>query len=318
MRRIAPALAFLALVTLTPGAEAHPESWLDRRVLHFAHQGGEVEAPSDTLYALKTAKRKGADVVEIDVHATADGQIVALHDTTVDRTTEGTGRVDAMTLPEVQRLDAAYEFIPGCGTCADRPARDYRWRGVAAGKVRPPAGYRASDFRIPTLREVLAAFPDDLINIEIKRTAPETSPYEQQIADLLREFGRANDVIVVSFSDVAIERFKTLAPKIPTALALGEGAAFKISSMGPLPGVGQSRYVALQVPVSFGGVEVVTKEFVDDAHAQKLAVHVWTINDEKTMRWLIDIGVDGIMTDVPTLLERVLAEKKVRWKQHRR
>ncbi|HVE62658.1 MAG TPA: glycerophosphodiester phosphodiesterase [Mycobacteriales bacterium] len=317
MRRLAPVLASLVLLGLMPGAEGATESWLDRRVLHFAHQGGEIEAPSDTLFALKTAKRKGADVVEIDVHATSDGQIVALHDTTVDRTTEGTGRVDSMTLAEVQRLDAAYEFVPGCGTCADKPARAYTYRGVATGKVKPPKGYVAADFRIPTLREVLAAFPRDLVNIEIKRTAPETTPYEQQIADLLAEFKRTDDVIVVSFSDVAIEKFKLVSPATPTALALGEAGAFKLSSLGPLPGSPHPRYVALQVPVEFEGVEVVTEEFVDDAHARGLAVHVWTINDEKTMRWLIDIGVDGIMTDVPTLLERILKEKKVRWTPRR-
>jgi len=315
MRRLAPLLALLALLGAVPPADAH-DSWLDRRVLHFAHQGGEVEAPSDTLYALKTGKKKGADVVEIDVHATADGEIVALHDTTVNRTTNGTGRVDALTLAEVQKLDAAHFFVAGCGTCGERPPKDFTWRGVATGAKRPPRGYKATDFRIPTLREILTAFPNDLINIEIKRTAPETKPYEEQVAKLLAEFGRTDDVIVVSFSDLAIEKFKYHSPATPTALALTEAGLFKFSSVSALPGVPMSRYVALQVPMDFEGVPVVDADFIADAHRHGLAVHVWTINDEATMRSLIDMGADGIMTDVPTLLERVLKEKKALWKRH--
>src|SRR5687767_9195309 len=85
--------------------------WLERRVLNIAHQGGEIEAPSNTLFALKTAKEKGADVLEIDVHATADRELVVLHDDTVDRTTNGTGRVDGMTLEQIKQLDAAHWFV---------------------------------------------------------------------------------------------------------------------------------------------------------------------------------------------------------------
>ena len=160
---------------------------------------------------------------------------------------------------------------------------------------------------------MLAAFPTALINIEIKRTAPDPTPYEEQIAELLAEFGRTDDVIVVSFSDVAIEKFKLHSPSTPTALALVEAGAFKFSSMSAVPGVPISRYVALQVPMEYEGVPVVDADFIADAHRNGLAVHVWTTNDEATMPSLIDMGVDGIMTDVPTLLERVLKEKKARW-----
>ncbi len=302
------------MLAAAPASDARaPETWQERRVLNFAHQGGEIEAPSDTLYALKTAKKKGADVVEIDIHATADGEIVALHDTTVDRTTNGTGRVDAMTLAEIQQLDAAHWFIEGCGTCLGKPAKDYTWRGVALGTRKPPRGYAASDFRIPTLREVLAAFPHDLVNIEIKRTAPDTTPYEDKVAAILAEFGRTDDVIVVSFSDLAIEKFKVHSPNTPTALALGEAGVFKLSSLAVLPGLPNPRYVALQVPIEYEGIPVVDADFVTDAHANGLAVHVWTVDDEPTMRSLIEMGVDGIMTNRPTLLEKVLKDLKLRW-----
>ena len=315
MRRVV--LLVLALLAVAPAAPAAANPWLERHVLNIAHQGGEIEAPSNTLYALKTSLTKGSEVLEIDVHATADRELVVLHDATVDRTTNGTGRVDQMTLEQLKTLDAAHWFVAGCGTCHDRPASDYTLRGYATGERRLSGKMRRdfspNDFRIPTLREVLEAFPDRLINIEIKATAPATEPYEAELAALLNEFGRTDDTIVVSFTDNATEVFKLYAPLVSTAVGTGEAAAFWASAQGPLPGAPNPRHHALQVPVELEGLTVVTPEFVQRAHANGLAVHVWTINDRPTMEWLVDIGVDGIMSDRPTLLEQVLAERGVRY-----
>jgi glycerophosphoryl diester phosphodiesterase len=301
--------------------------WLERRVLNIAHQGGEIEAPSNTLFAFKTAKDKGADVLELDVHATADGQLVVIHDTTVGRTTNAdpdgrieaheNRRVDQMTLAEVKRLDAAHWYAEGCGTCRGKPADDYVYRGYATGERELPeelSEFEPNDFRIPTLREVLDAFPRDFVNIEIKRTAPDTAPYEHRLAALLEEYGRTSDTIVASFYDTAMELFKLHAPGVSTATATGETAAFWASAQGPAPGAPNPRYQALQVPTTFNGVPVVTPAFVQRAHANGLAVHVWTIDDRPTMESLIDLGVDGIMTNRPTLLEEVLGEKNVKYR----
>lgn len=315
MRRFV--LLVLAFALLAPAAPAVANPWLERRVLNIAHQGGEIEAPSNTLYALKTAREKGSEVLEIDVHATADRQLVVLHDATVDRTTNGSGRVDQMTLAQIKVLDAAYWFVPGCGTCHGRAESEYTLRGYATGarklKARMKKRFSANDFRIPTLREVLEAFPDELINIEIKSTAPQTAPYERELAALLAEFGRTSDTIVVSFADNATEAFKLFAPEVSTAVGTVQAAAFWASAQGPLPGAPNPRHHALQVPIELEGITVVTPEFVERAHANGFAVHVWTINDRAEMEWLIDIGVDGIMSDVPTLLEQVLAERGVRY-----
>lgn len=306
-------LSLLLALLVPPAAQANP--WLERRDLNIAHQGGEIEAPSNTLFALKTAKAKGSDVLEIDVHATSDGELVVLHDATVDRTTDGSGAVDEMTLEQVKRLDAAYWFVPGCGTCHGRPAEDYVYRGYATGdrkvgsKLRK-RGYRADDFTIPTLREVLATFPDELINIEIKASAPQTAPYERALAALLAEFGRGEDTIVVSFTDNATEAFKLFAPGVSTAVGTVQAGLFWASAQGPLPGAPNPRHHALQVPIELEGITVVTPELVQRAHANGLAVHVWTINDEPTMRRLLDWGVDGVMTDRPSLLEQVLASRR--------
>ena len=313
-----PTLASLVLllVALVPvsglQAQVIPENpWLERRILNIAHQGGEIEAPSNTMFAFKTALQKGADVLELDVHATADRKLVVLHDATVDRTTNGAGRVDETALTQIQELDAAHWFVPGCGTCHGQPEDEYVYRGYATGERElteelEEAGFVPEDFRIPTLREVLEAFEGILINIEIKASDPDTEAYEELLADLLAEFERTTNTIVVSFLDNAIERFKTHAPDVHTATATGETAAFWASTQGALPGAPNPRYRALQVPITFEGFTVVTEDFVADAHANGLAVHVWTINDRDTMEWLISIGVDGIMTDRPTLLEEVL------------
>ena len=305
-RKLVPVLALVA--TLAPAASAAAANpWLERRPLNIAHQGGEIEAPSDTLYAFRTALDKGADVLEMDVHLTADNRVVVIHDETVDRTTNGTGSVEQMTLAQIKALDAAHWFVPGVGTTHDAGPAEYTLRGIATGEKPPPEGFTANDFTVPTLDEVLDTFPGVLTNIELKPTVAMTGRLEQAVADLLAARGRTDDVIVVSFVDQSLELFKAIAPDVHTAMATGQAGAFWASSQGPLPGAPNPRHVALQVPIEFNGATVVTPDFIADAHANDLAVHVWTINDEATMRQLFEWGADGVMTDRPTLLERVIA-----------
>jgi glycerophosphoryl diester phosphodiesterase len=307
--RFVALLTAAALAALILAAPAAANPWLERRPLNIAHQGGEIEAPSDTLYAFERARRLGADVLEMDLHMTKDGHVVVMHDETVDRTTNGTGSVEDLTLAEVKKLDAAYWFVPDVGTTHSAAPDEYVFRGVATGQRRPPKGYRANDFTIPTLDEVLRAFPRALINLELKPTTRMTGRLEPEVARLLRGFGRTDDVIVVSFLDHSLELFKAIAPEVHTATATGQAGLFWASSQGPAPGLPNPRHVALQVPIEFNGIHVLHDSFIDDAHANDLAVHVWTINDEATMRSLLAAGADGIMTDRPTLLERLLRER---------
>lgn len=308
MKRLAIAAA-LAVSLSVPAAAPAANPWIAGEVLNMAHQGGEIEAPSDTLFALKTAIEKGSDMLELDVHLSGDGQIVVLHDETVDRTTNGTGSVEDMTVAQIKLLDAAHWFVPDEGTVAGRPEAEYALRGIATGAKAPPEGYVANDFTIPTLEEVLRAFPEVPINIELKPTTRQTGAIEQAAAGLLAKHGRTDDVIVVSFNDASTLLFKALAPDVPTATGTGQAALFWASHNSALPGAPNPLNVALQVPMALG-VPVMSQDFVDDAHANDLAVHVWTINDEATMRQLVAWGVDGIMTDRPTLLERILDERR--------
>lgn len=277
--------------------------WLTRRVVAYAHQGGAWEWPSSTLYAIRRAIEAGATGIELDVHATADGELVVSHDATVDRTTDGTGVIAAMTLESLRALDNAHWFIPGADVSPGHPPADYPYRGRAPGD---------RDFAIPTLREVLEEFPGVALNLDIKQTAPAVEPYEAALAALLEEYGRRDDVIVASFFDAALDRFTAVAPHIATSAGTAGTTDFwRAVHRGHRPPELQA--VAFQVPEHVGDMVVVDELFVSAAHQAGIAVHVWTINDEAMMHHLVDLGVDGIITDLPTTLQGVLAARGAAW-----
>lgn len=272
--------------------------WLERRVLNYAHQGGAREGPSSTLHAMRRAIEAGAHAIELDVHATADRQLVVCHDATVDRTTNGSGRIADLGWDHIKGLDNAHWWVPDQVVNHEAGEDDYTLRGRAPDDT---------DLRIPLLSEVLETFPATFLNLDIKETAPAAEPYEQLLADLLRDFGRKDDVIVASFSDDAIAAFSAAAPEISTAAPTNATAAFyfaMIQGDEPPP----TTHQALQVPMEFGGIRVVTAQFVEAAHEHGLAVHVWTIDEDDEMRELLEVGVDGIMTDRPSILAQVLRE----------
>ena len=294
-------------------AEGNP--WLERRVLNSAHRGGAFEWPENTLYAFREGLLRGVDQLETDVVLTSDGEVLVLHDETVDRTTDGAGRAAELTLAQVKALDAAHWHVDGRYATRDAAPQDYRFRGVRTGDVPPPEGYTADWFAVPTLREVLETFPGVLLNIEIKPDSPEiTVRTAQTVAALLAEFGRTDDVLVVASEDAMGTVFKATAPQVHTAPGIAQAAAFVLPSQGPLVGLpaGYDQvHRALQLPVTFGPLEVVTADLVADAHAAGLAVHVFTIDDREEMARLVDLGVDSIMTNRTQVLEQVLREKGV-------
>lgn len=279
----------------------------DRHPLNIAHRGGAIEFPENTRYAyLQSLAVGGSHMLEMDIYETADGELVVIHDATVDRTTNGRGGVSSFTLAELQALDAAYCYVPGVGSDCGHASGNFPFRGIATGDRPPPAGFSAEDFRIPTLRRILETFPRTLINIELKPDLGSTGSYERKLATLLDEFGRGDDVIVASFQDWNSLLFKLSAPAVSTSVPTGQVALNVLLGQGPLPGLALG-HAAFQVPESLG-IPVVSQDFVDDAHANGLAVHVWTVNDCEDMRRLLDLGVDGIMTDAPSRLAALLAQ----------
>jgi glycerophosphoryl diester phosphodiesterase len=306
-------LSALALALLAPAAAHAQNPWLGERVLTIAHQGGEDEFPSNTLYAFKRSVKAGADMLELDVGVTKDGAVVVSHDTTLDRTTNGRGTIAARTLRQVRRLDAAYWFAKGDDAYRhDRPRKAYRFRGIATGDRKPPKGYRRKDFRVPTLTEVLRAFPRTPVNIEIKGRTPEEAPAEyvenaEALAVVLKGTAR-DDLIVVSFQQPAVDRFHALVPRVAVAPGIDGAAAYLLGGGSPGDGV-----VALQLPITYTvgdqTLSVTNAANVARAHADGYAWHTWLSDDGEsaaTWRQLIDWCVDGVMTARPAAFERVL------------
>lgn len=279
--------------------------WLGRRVLSYAHQGGAREAPSSTLAAIGRAVELGVSGIELDVHATADRQLVVCHDLTLERTTNGRGEIARQALSELLLLDNAYFFVPGEDAQPGRDDAAYPLRGRAPGD---------HDYGIATLEEILQRFPGVILNLDIKRTAPDVEPYEEALADLLRAYGRIDDVIVASFIDAATDRFKRYAPEIPTSAGTNATAEFyRAQRAGEEIGPVVTQHAALQVPASFQGIELVDERFVEAAHRASLAVHVWTIDERDEMERLVELGVDGVISDVPSVLVSVLAARGLDW-----
>jgi glycerophosphoryl diester phosphodiesterase len=311
---VGAALAVLVIGLAAPAGAAN--RWLGQRVANFAHQGGEDELPSNTLYAYKTALRRGADWLELDVGYTNDGRLVILHDNKVDRTTNGAGSVNDMSLAQVQALDAAHWFVPGRNAVKGLPDSRYPLRGVRTGAKRPPRGFTRNDFRVPSLEEVLRAFPRTPINIEIKgRDGAENAVFlrgAELLAAVLNRT-RRTDIIVASFNQLAIDRFHQLAPRVPLAPGIDGTARWLFGNASPGDGV-----VAFQVPITFrfGGqlLTIASPDFVRRAHEDGYAVHVWLSNDREdlaTYRKLLSWCVDGIMAGRPAFLARHLASRKV-------
>jgi glycerophosphoryl diester phosphodiesterase len=238
-----------------------------------------------------------------------------MHDTTVDGKTNGHGSVASKTLRQIKRLDGAYWFAPFLEQRYDQEAarRAYRFRGIATGRRDPPRGFRAADFRVPTLAQVLKAFPRTPINIEIKGRTPDEAVEEyvrnaEVLARLLKGTRRRN-LIVVSFQQAAVDRFHALAPGIDVAPGIDGAANWLLAGGSPGDGV-----VAFQVPITFetGGtvLEVTNADNVARAHREGYAWHNWFSGNDSdapaTWRRLIHMCVDGIMTSRSTALERVL------------
>jgi glycerophosphoryl diester phosphodiesterase len=278
-------------------------NWMDRRVVAYAHQGGAWEWPSSTLFAMRQGLAAGASALELDVHSTADGELVVCHDATVDRTTNGSGSISSLTYDELRRLDNAYWFIPGADVTPGREAEEYPYRGRAP---------EDRDFGVATLREILEQFPGVVLNLDIKQGAPAVAPYEAALARLLADYDRVDDVIVTSFFDPVTDAFRTVAPQVATSAGTLMTAEFWRSVHAgeqpqPVPAV------AFQVPERYGDILLVDDKFVAAAHGLGVAVHVWTVDDVASMERLLDLDVDGIITDVPTQLVEILDRRGVRW-----
>jgi glycerophosphoryl diester phosphodiesterase len=248
-----------------------------RRTEVIAHRGGGGEWPGETLYAFDHAERAGADVLEMDLHSTADGELVLMHNSTVDQTTNGTGKITELTLSQIKALDAGY-----------------RWS--ADGKSFP---FRSHDplITVATLREVFENFSHMRLNIEIKQKEPSIV---RPFCDLIREFQMTDKVLVASFWDSAMDEFRATCPDVATSASTPEAIEFfAFHNIAPSY---RPATDAIQVRAEFAHLQIVTPDLVGDAHSLDLAIHAWTVNDPAEMQRLISVGADGIITDYPSTM----------------
>ncbi|WP_434420940.1 glycerophosphodiester phosphodiesterase [Nannocystis pusilla] len=246
---------------------------LSDHFLNIAHRGGALLRPEETLPAFEHALAAGADVLELDVHASSDGVLVAMHDGTVDRTTDGTGAIKAKTLDELRALDAGYRFTPD------------------GGQTFP---FRGTGISIPTLEEIFKKFPDSYYLIEIKQTDP---PIVEGLLAAIEDHAALERVVIASGDLDTIVAVRAAAPAAFTSLSTPEMLDLYLN-------VGSPEYVA---PAQFvhSPWDLTSAELVTFAHELGMKVHPWTVNEEARMVDLIGRGVDGIMTDDPALLEAV-------------
>jgi glycerophosphoryl diester phosphodiesterase len=274
----------IAALTARP-APAHP--WFARRPnehtpLVFAHQGGEDIRPSNTLEAFGHAVALGADVLDTDMHITRDGVLVLMHDRTVDRTTDGTGAIRELTIDQIKELDAGYRFT------------------LDDGKTFP---YRGQGLTVPTLEELLTAFPDKRFGVEMK--PPELGIAEPFCA-ALRKYNMQNQVLVSSFRQENMDAFRKACPEVATSATQNEVILFFAFNTLRLTRAYTPNYNSLQVPEEQSGILVLTPHFVAGARSRGLAVQPWTIDEEQDLRRILALGVDAINTNRPDRLLEML------------
>ena len=258
----------------------HP--YLAGAPLLLAHRGGSALAPENTLAAFRRALEWWrADVLEIDVHPTRDGDALVIHDPTVNRTTDGSGPVAGMTVAELQGLDAGWRFTPDGG--ASHP---FRGRGV----------------RLSTLREVLAELPHARVNVEIKDARAQAAVWSA-----VHEAGAAHRVLVAAGDRRNRARFGAYPGAVSGSAQ--EMYAFYALHLAHSTALWRPPVDAFQMPERRGSRQVLTPRMLRELHAHNVAVHVWTIDEPADMRRLLEWGVDGIVTDRPDRLARLLHER---------
>ncbi len=254
----------------------------------IGHRGSSGEAPENTLPAFARALEQGAAILETDVHATRDGVVVVYHDERVERTTDGAGAIAELSFEELRALDAGHRFSPDGG-------RSYPYRGRG--------------LRIATLCEALAAFPGARFNVEIKRDDPAlVDGTIRAVADA----GRAERTLLTAGDDGAMGRLRRRLAETGLAPAIGAstGDVIRFVRAAAEGGAPPPEPMALQIPTEFAGRPLVTGALVSFAHAHDVQVHVWTVNDRGEMHRLLDLGVDGIVSDYPSRVREVAEARR--------
>jgi glycerophosphoryl diester phosphodiesterase len=258
----------------------------DKKVLNgsdtrVAHRCGRGIFPENTIFACKKILDSNlAGFLEMDFHLTKDKVPVVIHDFTVDRTTNGKGEIANLNYSELEGLDAGYKFTPD------------------EGKTFP---YRGKSVKIGKLEEFFQSFPNKNLMVEVK---PNSEYAADQLLGMIQKYGREDSVIVGSFHQEIKDYLFKKNPNLAFFASKSEVTIWYLLSKVGLSHIYKMKSHVLAVPLKAGIFEL-NNSLLEKAHSQNLKVYVWTINDEPTMKLLLDMGVDGIMTDDPILLTQL-------------
>lgn len=251
-------------------ARAILASWYaDKDILVFAHRGASAYAPMNTIPAFELVAEHGADGIELDVHLTKDGELIIVHDFSIDHTTDSEGIVTEKTLAELKALDAGSWF-------------DEKFTGV----------------RLPTLDEVFEAVGHKLyINVEIKTLSQDADGTEEAVVACIKRHNMSERVIVSSFNPHVLQRFRLIAPDIPVGYLLRPIPLVK----EPYKILPPTEYEALHL-----SYEMMDDEQIAFAKEHNLLINCWTVNETEIARNLKSAGVRGVVTDYPDLMLEAL------------
>ncbi len=275
------AALYLVLYMLAQPAPVHPFfASLQNRPIVIAHRGGAALWPENTLIAFHAASEMGVDILEMDIHSTADGVLVVIHDDQVDRTTDGSGLVSGMTLEQIKSLDAGHSW-----TSDDGLSYPFRGQGV----------------EIPTLEEIFIELPGKHMNIEMKQSEPAlVLPF----CELIRKYDMQERVLVASFDPRTLQDFRQECPEVASSATSNEIRILYILSQASLGAIYRTPAQALQVPEYSGDTYVLNSRLISAAQSKNLQIHAWTINEVEDMRRMLEAGLDGLITNYP---DRMLA-----------
>ncbi len=265
------------------------KSFFDPMPRVVAHRGDSAHFPENTLAAFESAYKMGVDVIETDVHLSKDGVIVVWHDPTLDRNTNGSGRVEDHTLEELKSLDAGYTFT------------------TDGGKSFP---FRGTGVQLCTLEEALIACPAQRFNVDLKSKDPKIV---DQFISLINRLQAKKRVVGASFHLSNLKRLRKSEPRIQTSITTVEVIPLLFAQkMRLLPKRLKREPTLFQVPAKQWGITVITPDFVKAMHSRGAIIQVWTINEESEMRRLFEMGVDSVMTDKPELAIKVARQLGIR------
>ncbi len=248
----------------------------------IAHRGGAGVRPENTLEAFTAAYREGIRYFELDVHTSRDGVLVVCHDDDLRRTTDSADAIRELTYAEIARADAGYRFEAGGGF-----------------------PFRGAGIRVPPLIDVLGLFDDAFFVIEIKQVEPSLT---MTLNQALSATGTRQRVLIASEHQRPLDEMRALAPELPTSFSGREIMGFFAALIGQMAGY-RIPADALQIPPAHDSMLLATSASIAAAHALGLEMHTWTINEEAEMRHLLELGIDGIITDYPARLLAIMPQR---------